>query len=73
MKTSRSSSAPFELAPLPWKDDALAPLVSADTIRFHYGKHHRGYVDTLKIAEDFGSYGAFKAQFAIAVSGDRVV
>jgi Fe-Mn family superoxide dismutase len=47
MKTSKSPSAPFELAPLPWKDDALAPLVSANTIRFHYGKHHKGYVDNL--------------------------
>ena len=47
MKTSKSPSAPFELAPLPWKDDALAPLVSANTIRFHYGKHHQTYVTNL--------------------------
>jgi Fe-Mn family superoxide dismutase len=46
MKTSKSPS-PFELAPLPWKNDALAPLVSANTIRFHFGKHHKGYVDNL--------------------------
>jgi Fe-Mn family superoxide dismutase len=38
---------PHELPPLPWPDDALAPTVSANTIGFHYGKHHKGYVDTL--------------------------
>jgi Fe-Mn family superoxide dismutase len=35
------------LAPLPYADDALAPVISADTVRVHYGKHHRGYVNTL--------------------------
>ena len=41
---------PFQLAPLPWKDDALAPHISAQTISFHYGKHHAGYVDKLNKA-----------------------
>ena len=129
MKTSKAP-APFELAPLPWKDDALAPHVSANTIRFHYGKHHKGYVDNLnrlvagsalselsleqlvretanvqsqsaiynnaaqawnhdfywhslnpgrgmqpagalelRIADDFGSYDAFKEQFTAAAMG----
>jgi Fe-Mn family superoxide dismutase len=40
-------SAPFTLAPLPWNEDALAPTISANTIAFHYHKHHQGYVDTL--------------------------
>ena len=40
-------SAPFTLAPLPWDEDALAPTISANTISFHYHKHHRTYVDTL--------------------------
>jgi superoxide dismutase, Fe-Mn family len=40
-------AAPFEQPPLPWKDDALAPYISANTIGFHYGKHHRGYVNKL--------------------------
>src|SRR5262249_27134104 len=35
---------------LPWKDDALAPSISANTISFHYGKHHAGYVDKLNKA-----------------------
>jgi Fe-Mn family superoxide dismutase len=38
---------PFELPPLPYAEDALEPDYSARTISFHYGKHHRTYVDTL--------------------------
>ena len=37
----------FELPPLPYADDALEPVYSAKTISFHYGKHHKTYVDTL--------------------------
>lgn len=33
--------------PLPYPDAGLAPVISAKTIEFHYGKHHKGYVDTL--------------------------
>ena len=40
-------SVPFSLAPLPWDEDALAPTISANTISFHYHKHHQAYVDTL--------------------------
>ncbi len=40
-------AGPFELSPLPYAEDALAPTISARTIGFHYGKHHRAYVDTL--------------------------
>jgi Fe-Mn family superoxide dismutase len=35
------------LPPLPYADNALDPVISANTIGFHYGKHHRGYVDNL--------------------------
>ncbi len=37
----------FDLPPLPYAEDALAPIISAETISFHYGKHHRKYIDTL--------------------------
>ena len=36
----------FELPPLPYPEDALAPQYSAKTISFHYGKHHKAYVTT---------------------------
>jgi superoxide dismutase, Fe-Mn family len=38
---------PFALPALPYADDALVPVVSARTIGFHYGKHHRTYVENL--------------------------
>jgi Fe-Mn family superoxide dismutase len=37
----------FELPPLPYADDALVPHISAETLAYHYGKHHRAYVDNL--------------------------
>jgi Fe-Mn family superoxide dismutase len=41
------AAAPFELPPLPYPETALDPVISARTIGFHYGKHHRGYLDNL--------------------------
>ncbi|WP_439538108.1 superoxide dismutase [Sphingomonas sp.] len=35
----------FELPTLPYAKDALAPTISAETLEFHYGKHHKAYVD----------------------------
>jgi len=40
-------TSPFTLAPLPWDEKALAPVISGNTIAFHYHKHHQTYVDTL--------------------------
>jgi Fe-Mn family superoxide dismutase len=40
----------FELPALPYARDALAPHISAETIDFHYGKHHQTYVDKLNAA-----------------------
>ena len=37
----------IELPPLPYAQDALAPVISANTLSFHYGKHHKAYVDNL--------------------------
>lgn len=34
----------FQLEPLPYDTKALEPHISEETIEFHYGKHHRGYV-----------------------------
>ena len=38
---------PLQLPPLPWSDTALDPVISAKTLSFHWGKHHKGYVDAL--------------------------
>lgn len=38
---------PIQLPPLPYERDALAPYISAETIDFHYGRHHQAYVTNL--------------------------
>ena len=35
----------IQLPDLPYAKDALAPVISANTLDFHYGKHHKAYVD----------------------------
>ncbi|MBU3071051.1 superoxide dismutase [Fe] [Aestuariicella sp. G3-2] len=37
----------IELPALPYAQDALAPHISAETLEYHYGKHHKTYVDKL--------------------------
>jgi Fe-Mn family superoxide dismutase len=37
----------FELPKLPYEMDALAPYISKETLEYHYGKHHRAYVNKL--------------------------
>jgi Fe-Mn family superoxide dismutase len=46
---TRKASAPgkFLLPPLPYDESALAPAISARTLRFHHGKHHKAYVEKL--------------------------
>jgi superoxide dismutase, Fe-Mn family len=47
MNTAAVLSQPISLPPLPYDQNALAPVISANTLSFHYGKHHKTYVDTL--------------------------
>ncbi|MGD9591918.1 MAG: superoxide dismutase [Candidatus Berkiella sp.] len=37
----------IQLPPLPYEMDALAPHISRETLEYHYGKHHKAYVDNL--------------------------
>ena len=45
--TPPGTAQAFQLAPLPYAQDALEPYISAKTMSFHYGKHHQAYVDNL--------------------------
>ncbi len=36
-----------KLPPLPFKDDALEPVISKETLDYHHGKHHQAYVTNL--------------------------
>ena len=40
----------FTPTPLPYAQDALAPVISAETIAFHYGKHLQAYINNLNAA-----------------------
>lgn len=42
-----SDAAPFTLPDLPYAPDSLAPYISPNTIGFHYGKHHQGYINKI--------------------------
>ncbi len=42
-----ASRSPLTLPPLPYDEGALAPVISAQTLSFHYGKHHAGYAANL--------------------------
>jgi Fe-Mn family superoxide dismutase len=49
MATSAAAKARhphFSLPPLPYAEDALEPVISAETLRLHHDKHHKKYVDT---------------------------
>jgi len=37
----------IELPELPYATDALSPYLSPETFEYHYGKHHKAYVDNL--------------------------
>lgn len=48
----------FQLPELPYKPGALAPHISAETLEFHHGKHHKAYVDkTNQLVEAAGLQG----------------
>src|SRR4030095_3903285 len=37
----------FEIPPLPYPKNALAPFLGAETVELHYEKHHKGYLEKL--------------------------
>jgi len=55
-------AAPFSLSPLPFEESALEPVMSARTLGFHYGKHHKKYVDTLNKLVDGTDYAGMKLE-----------
>jgi superoxide dismutase, Fe-Mn family len=45
MATAATNFSRLNLPPLPYSADALEPVISAETLSFHHGKHHRAYVE----------------------------
>jgi superoxide dismutase, Fe-Mn family len=76
MATAVTTSAPLTLAPLPYPESALEPVISGKTLSFHYGKHHRAYVDTtnkLIAGTDFASLPLDQIVRATAGKADRAI
>jgi Fe-Mn family superoxide dismutase len=46
-KSSTQEAVMFTLPPLPYAQNALEPHISANTLSFHYGKHHQAYATNL--------------------------
>lgn len=46
----------FEQPKLPYSPDALAPVISQETIEYHYGKHEKAYIDNLNRLVEGTSY-----------------
>jgi Fe-Mn family superoxide dismutase len=46
MATAAITLSPIILPALPYPENALEPVISAKTVGFHYGKHHKTYVET---------------------------
>jgi Fe-Mn family superoxide dismutase len=69
------AAASHNLPPLPYGDNALEPVISSKTIGFHYGKHHRAYVDnlnTLISGTEFADMGLEAIISAAAGKPDKV-
>ena len=59
----------FELPPLPYEKNALAPHLTAETLEYHHGKHHNAYVVNLNKLLD-GKPEAEKTLEEIILSSD---
>ena len=47
---AKDQKYPFELPPLEYDYDALAPVIDVETMKLHHDKHHQAYVDNLNKA-----------------------
>jgi len=59
------AARPFVQPPLPFAETALAPLISAQTIQLHYGKHHAAYYAALNRLTDNTAYSALSLEEVI--------
>lgn len=62
---------PFVLSPLPYDESALEPAISARTIGFHYGKHHKTYVETLNKLVAGTRYADMKIEQIVRTTAGR--
>ena len=65
---------PFQLPDLPYRRDALQPAMSAETLDYHHGKHHKAYVDkvnTLLAGRKDGEASLIEVVRAASERGDQ--
>lgn len=68
---SAGAASAITLPPLPWADNALDPVISANTIGFHYGKHHKGYVDKLNESITGTEYAEMSLEKIVAATSGK--
>ena len=61
----------FQLPELPYAKDALAPHMSAETLEFHHGKHHKAYVTKTNELLETGEYPPASLIQTIRTARDR--
>ena len=69
------AASPHSLPPLPFAENALEPVISANTLSFHYGKHHKTYLDNLNklvSGTDYANLSLEKIITSTAGQADRM-
>jgi superoxide dismutase, Fe-Mn family len=61
----------FELPKLPYSLDALAPHISKETLEYHYGKHHKTYVEKLNGLAEGTPYAKMSLEDAIVDAREK--
>jgi len=61
---------PFKLPALPYAEDTLEPHISARTLQFHHGKHHKTYVETLNKLIEGGKFADMSLEEIIRATTD---
>src|SRR4028119_2112460 len=62
---------PFTLPDLPFDQNALGDFMSAETLEFHHGKHHKAYVDKVNAALGGKGLGGASLSAVIRAAGER--
>ena len=73
--TVPGAASPHTLPPLPYADNALEPVITANTLSFHYGKHHKTYVENLNklvTGTEFANLSLEKVITSTVGQADRV-
>jgi Fe-Mn family superoxide dismutase len=74
MATAATTSSSLNLPPLPYAETALEPVISAKTLNFHHGKHHRGYVENVNkmiVGTELADLRLYEIVIATAGKADR--